>query len=468
MGRCKLKYSDIYQYFWMRRDRPYREKLLHYRQELEQNEWLSSNQIQEAQWYHLKRLLEHAYANVPFYRRRFDEAGIQPGLIKTPEDIQRIPILTRQDVQANLDDLIATNCDRSKLRRNYTGGSTGTPMVFYQDHEHQAYHNAAKLRLRAWAGFEMGDKLAVLWGADRDISKRGWIARQRLHLIMRERRLNTYNLTPEKMEGFAQVLIRWQPKYILSYASSAYLFASFLQERGLDHIRPVAIETSAEKLWDFQRPVIEDAFKCRVFNFYGSREITSVAAECEKHAGLHVFSDIVYLELLHDGQPVAPGQVGEIIVTDLANLAMPFIRYQNGDLAQASSESCSCDRPFPLLTEIIGRSNDVLSTPNGQYVHGAFFNHLFFGIDGVQRFQVHQTSLDKVTIKIQSNGKLSVGSLQTLREKVVEHLGPGIEIKFQTVDMIPPTPTGKYRYIISEVPLAFVTQRTDLNQQVAP
>lgn len=452
-------YAKISQTLWTLRHREFRGRIFRYKRELEQNEKLSVDQIQALQWKRLKQLLEHAYNYVPSYRRRFNEVGLHPSDVHTPEDWQRIPILTRSEVQADLDDLVATNYDRSRLHRNTTGGSTGTPMAFYQDNEHLAYHPANKLRVRAWAGFEMGDKIALLWGADRDIPSRSWIERQSLRFIKRERWLNSFNVTSEKMEQFARQLIHWQPKYILAYASSAYLFASFLRERGLDSIRPVAVETSADKLWDFQRQVIEDVFKCPVFDFYGSREIGSMAGECEMHKGLHVFSDIVYLEVLRNGQPAAPGEMGEVIVTDLPNFAMPLIRYQNGDLARVSEESCPCERPFPLLTEILGRSCDAISTPNGQYVHGEFFSHIFYGVDGVRRYQAYQKSLNEITIKIESYGDLSEDTLQTLRRKVMTHLGPGIEVSMQVVDTIPLTPTGKHRYVISDVPLPFVSQQ---------
>lgn len=454
-----MMYAKLFQPLWIRRDPEFRGRIFRYRRGLEQNERLSVDQMQALQWKCLKQLLEHAYLNVPFYRRRFDKVGLHPSAINTPEDWRQIPILTRNDVQANLEDLVATNCDRNRLHRNTTGGSTGSPMAFYEDDEHLAYHQANKLRLRAWAGFEMGDKIAMLWGADRDIPTRGWVERQRIRFIRRERWLNSFNVTPEKLERFARELIRWQPKYILAYASSAYLFTSFLQERGLDgRIRPIAVETSADKLHDFQRQVIEDVFQCRVFDFYGSREIPGMAGECEMHKGLHIFSDVVYLEMLQNGQPAAPGEMGEVIVTNLPNLAMPLIRYKSGDLARTSEETCPCGRPFPLLAEIVGRAVDAISTPNGQYIHGEFFSHLFYGVDGVRRYQAYQKSLNQITVKIESSGDLSEDTLQTLREKVMAHLGPGIEVSMQTVDAIPLTPTGKYRYVISEVPLPFVSR----------
>ena len=450
-------YSKVFQYLWMRRDRGFRERIFRYRRELEQNEQFSTEQLQELQWQRLKQLLEHSYQNVPFYRRRFDQAGLHPDAVKLPEDFRKIPILTRRDVQSNLEDLVATNYERKRLMRNATGGSTGSPTFFYQDEEYKAYKEAAKMRFRRWFGFEMGDKVAILWGADRDIPTRSWAERQRVRFVKRELWLNSYNITPDKMEMFARQLSDWSPRYILGYASSVYLFASFLRERGIKGIRPVAVETSAEKLWDWQRKTIEDVFQCHIIDSYGSREISGVAAECDAHEGLHVFNDIRLVEVLHEGRAAEPGEVGEIVITDLTNLAMPFIRYQNGDLARASGKSCSCGRPFPLLAEIVGRSNDVLFTPNGQYVHGAFFNHLFFGVDGVRRFQVYQKSLHEVAITIERDADLSESTLRALHQKVMNHLGPGIELSFSVARSIPPTPTGKFRYIISEVALPFVT-----------
>lgn len=452
-------YSKIYQYLWMRRAPAYRGKIFRYRQGLEQNQRLTAAQVQELQWQQLKQLLDHAYAKVPFYRRRLDEAGLPPQAIKSPDDFRRVPILTRQDLQAHLDDLVAENCDRSKLRRNSTSGSTGNPTVFYQDVRHQTCHEASKLRFRAWAGFEMGDKVAYLWGASRDIAQRNWLEQQRLHFVDRKLWLNAFDLTTDKMEEFAHQLLRWQPKYIISYVSAMYVFAGFLRERQLDRIRPVAIETSAEKLWDFQRELIEDVFQCPVVDAYGSREIPTIAAGFKPHEGLHIFSDICYLELLQNEQPVEVGQIGEIIVTDLNNYAMPLIRYQNGDLARAGQKSCSCGLPFPLLAEIMGRSNTLISTPGGKYVHGAFLSYLLYSVEGVNSFQIHQKSLTDIDISLESNGLLKEEDILKLEKTISQQLGPGIEVNLQVVDRIPRTPTGKHRYIVSDVPLPFVSGR---------
>ena len=453
-------YSKLFPYFYLVWDYKFGRAYLRGRRELKHWERMGEDEIRKLQWERLKKLLDHAYTNVPFYRRRFEEAGLHLSKINTSEDFQRMPILTRRDIQDNLDDLVATNHDRSKLEWNATGGSTGIPIAFYVDDEFSGFQRAVKLRANSWTGFEEGQKVAIIWGADRDIPTRSWLARQRIHYVLRQRWLNSYNITEEKMEEFAKLLIRWRPRHIHGYAASLYMFASFLREYGLDRIRPIAVETSAEKLWDYQRELIEDVFKCKVFDFYGSREVPGVACECEMHRGLHVFTDNVYLELLRNGKPAEPGEDGEIIVTALTNFAMPLIRYQNGDLARASEEKCPCGRPFPLLAEIVGRSNDVLTTPNGQYVHGAFFNHLLFGVEGVQQFQVYQKSLNNVSISIQSRAGLSDETLKTLRQKVIEHLGPGIEVSLKRVDTIPLTHTGKHRYIISEVRPKFLVDQS--------
>jgi len=448
-------YSKLYQWAWKTRAGSGGWAIFQKRQELERTQWLSPTEIQALQLEKLRRLLAHAYANVPFYRKRFDDAEIRPDQIQTLEDYQRVPILTTDDIRQNLDQLVATNCQRDALRRNTTGGSTGVPLVFYQDSSFHTFNWASRLRYRKWYGFEMGDKVAFLWGMDRDIPPSDWLKRLKLGL-RRERWLNSFNVSKEKMEAFARRLIAWQPTYIVAYASSLYLFASFLRQAGLDRVRPVAIESSAEKLWDFQRELIEDVFQCPVFNVYGSREFGGVAAECEAHTGLHVLADVRYLEFLREGKPVQNGDFGEIIVTDLTNYAMPFIRYQTGDLGRPLSQPCTCGRGFPLIQEIVGRSSDVLSAPNGRYVHGEYFTHLFYEIPGVRRFQVHQKTLHDVEILIEGDSELPPETLAEIRRKILVQMGEKTNLTFKMVDAIPLTPSGKYRFTISDVPIDFV------------
>jgi phenylacetate-CoA ligase len=422
---------------------------------LEKTQWLGPAEIQALQLERLRRLLAHAYANVPFYRRRLDDVGLHPDRIQIPEDYRHIPVLTKGDIRQNLDQLVAVNRQRDALRRNATGGSTGAPLVFYQDRSFQASSWASRMRYRKWYGFEMGDKVAFLWGMDRDIPSSDWPKRLKLSL-RRERWLNSFNVSDEKMEAFARQLIAWQPSFIVAYASSLHLFASFLRRTGLDRIRPVAIESSAEKLWDFQRELIEDVFQCPVFDVYGSREFVGLAAECEAHAGLHVLADVHYVEFLKDGQPVQDGDFGEIVVTDLTNYAMPFIRYRIGDLGSPKSQPCACGRGFPLIQEIVGRSSDVLPTPDGRYVHGEYFTHLFYGIPNVRRFQVHQRTLHDVEILIEGDPELPSEMLAEMRRKIIAQMGERTTVRFQVVDAIPLTPSGKYRFTISDVPIDFV------------
>jgi phenylacetate-CoA ligase len=453
-------YSRLYQLAWRTQTGSDERAIFRKRRELERTQWLSPAEIQALQLEKLSRLLTHAYANVPFYRQRFDDIGLHPDQIQTLEDYQRVPILTKDDIRQNLEQLVVTDCQRNALRRNTTGGSTGVPLVFYQDREFTTSNWASRMRYRKWYGFEMGDKVAFLWGMDRDIPSSDWLKRLKVSL-RRERWLNSFNVSKEKMEAFARRLIAWQPTYIVAYASSAYLFASFLRQAGLDRIRPVAIESSAEKLWDFQRELIEDVFQCPVFNVYGSREFGGLAAECEAHAGLHILADVRYLEFLREGQPVQNGGFGEIIVTDLTNYAMPFIRYQTGDLGrpQPQSQLCACGRGFPLVQEIVGRSSDVLPTPDGRYVHGEYFTHLFYGVPGVRRFQVHQKTLHDVDVLIElieGGRELPAETLAEIRRKILAQMGERTTVTFKMVDVVPLTPSGKYRFTISDVPIDFV------------
>jgi len=448
----------LVKYLWVLRWRRIGWAYLHASRELRRNERLTHDQMRRLQWDKVTHFLDHAYNHVPFYRKRFDDAGLHPSKVREPDDLRRLPVLTRQDLQTHLEDMVADNFDRASLLRNQTGGSTGNPVIFYETYEFKARLKAILARSRGWAGFADGQKIGIIWGADRDIPTLNPIRRFRIHHVENQRWLNSYNMTDKSMEDFAHLLLRWRPRYILAYAAAAYLFAKFLRERGLDRIRPVAIETSAEKLQDYQRELIEDVFRCKVFDCYGSRDVPGVAFECEQHRGLHVLSDNVYVEVLRDGQPAQPGEIGEIIVTKFTCPAMPLIRYQIGDLTRPSKEVCPCGRPFPLLEEIVGKSNDLLTTPEGKHVHSAFFNRLFYGLEGIKQIQVYQKTVYDVTISIIAPAGLSDETLERLKDKIVNQMGHGVDVQLKLVDHIPPTATGKHRYMISEVGPSFITR----------
>ncbi len=409
---------------------------------LEQNQWLSPAEIERYQWQDLKSLLEHSYKNVPFYRRRFDSIGLNLHDIRSMDDFHKIPILKKADIQQNLDAMKATNCPAEQIIRDATGGSTGQPLVFYRDLNAKAWIDAAALRFRRWMGYGPESKLALIWGADRDVPE---------SYPPNQRWLNSFNCSDEQIEKFVAELVQWKPDAIRAYASSLYMVASYIKSKGLQAPHPKAIESAAEKLWDWQRKVVEQVFGCKVFEMYGSREIPSLACECECHNGMHIFSDLRLIEVIKDGRPAKPGEEGSIIVTDLVNYGMPFIRYEIGDVGVISEENCPCGRGFGLLKEIKGRITSTIRTPDGRRIHGEYFAHLFYNVPGVKAFQVHQTKLDEVIVSVQPDKGFDRNLIELVMRKMRLHLGDGMHVKWKCVDDIPVAASGKRHFTISDV-----------------
>jgi phenylacetate-CoA ligase len=420
--------------------------------ELNRSQWMSRQELRELQLRKIQRVVEHAYTNVPFYRQRFEEMGIDPSIIKTLDDFCRVPILTQQDIRTHREALVARNLPRRFIHPDATGGSTGEPLNFYVSNEFKHWNWAAAVRAESWHGHKPGYKEAWIWGADRDMPQWNWSRRLKARL-KRQRWFNSFNMDEEKIEAFARMLARFQPELIVGYTSSLYLFATFLQKRNITSIRPRAVETSAEKLYDFQRRAIEQAFDCPVVDHYASRELGAIAAQCLA-GGMHVFDDVRYLEVLTHGQAAKAGQVGEVVITDLTNYAMPFLRYKNGDLAIRVEQPCSCGRGLSLLQEVVGRTTDIFSTPSGKMISGLYFVHRMRGAPGIRRFQVHQTSKDSIKILVEeSEERLDEAWLENRRQEFNVHVGWDTHIDFQVVDRIPATPAGKHLFTLSDVPV---------------
>lgn len=432
-----------------------------YLRELELTQWLSTEEIKNLQWQKLKNLLEYAYINVPYYRRVFERLNMSPADITGPADFRELPVLDKGTITDNLSDIVSSSYNKRDLLKNSTGGSTGVNLRFFSDRKEVPFVQALVLRNDRWGGLELGDKHALLWGSPFDMSRQKKLKNQIYNRIRRLLFLSSYDLSEEVMYKYAKKLLQYKPKIIIGYSSALYLFAKFLEENKIENINPKSIISSAEVLYGYQRELIESVFECKIFNRYGSREIAAIAQESSEHSGMHINAEHVYVECLkEDGEPAVHGERGELIITDLDNYGMPFIRYRIGDVGVLSDRKCNCGRGLPILEKVEGRTFDIIVGTNGRHFDGHFFSILLrTAVEGIKQFQVVQESKSEINIKIVVDEVFKTDYIDMLTNKIHEYCGEDMKVNFDIVDEIQPTKSGKFRFVISKVPPDFGTHR---------
>jgi len=415
--------------------------------ELQGTQWLSRSELEAWQLERIQRLVKYAYEHVPYYRQRYQREDIHPEDIKSLKDFQALPFLTKEEVNNHLDALVSSDF-RTRIHPNHTGGSTGEPMRFFVEDSFWWWNAALELRGRGWHGVREGDKIAWVWGAAQDMPGSSWRGRLKAR-IMRHRYLNAFGMTEGMMRAFTEMLVHWQPVLIRAYPSALSLFACYVKEQRITDIRPRLIETTAEKLPEPQRQLLEEVFQCPVVECYSARELGTIAYPCET-SGLHV-CDTRYLEIVAKGQVVPPGQLGEVVVTSLHQFAMPFIRYKLHDMGILEVGDCSCGRGLPVLREIVGRMPDFLVTTDGQFVHGTLFAWVFGGKPEVARYQVYQPDRQHLEVRLVCRQNVESAWLESIRGELQARFGESMQISLRVVDNIELTPAGKHRLVISEV-----------------
>ncbi len=434
---------------WMAKDRSPEPRYL---RALRHTQFYSPNAIAALQWGRLTALLDHAYRTIPFYRERFRHAGLTPADVKEPSDLLAIPPLTKEDIQTHREEMVSDCADRSHLVTDRTGGSTGSPLVFYYDLDRLASRQAATHRHNEWAGWRVGDKVAVLWAAPRDIpTGGGWRRFLRRRLLTRDMFLDASELTEAKMAAFAEALHEFQPRIFLAYSNTMAMYARYVAERRMPHLRPAAIVCSAEVLKEDDRTLIAETFGCPVFNRYGSREFAVIASECELHDGMHVNAENLYVELVRAGRHVQEG-TGEVVITDLMNKAMPLIRYRIMDMAAPMTGPCACGRGLPRLDMCEGRVTDFIVTPEGAAVSGvALATYVIPTVAGLHKSQICQEAIDRITVKIVTKADQTADVSELLCRKLREFVGERMRIDVIPVDDIAAEGSGKFRFIRSNL-----------------
>lgn len=431
-----------------------------YYDELKRSQWLSPAHVRELQEMKLRRLIAHAYHHVGFYRERFDAAGLRPEDIRGLADLERAPFLTKQDVRENLYfDLLSDNHHKSKILKITTSGSTGEPFVCFADQHQLEIRLATTLRAMEWTGWRFGDRQTRLWHQTLGMS---WsqVVRERIDAWMLRRTfVPAFEMSEGAMQRFLDTLAASDPVLLDGYAESFNYLARHVTKESTARVSPRGIISSAQALPDDTRRAIEQAFRTRVFDKYGSREFSGIAYECNAHDGHHVMAESYVVEILKDGRPARPGEVGEVVITDLNNLCLPFIRYRIGDLAEAiaADAACACGRGLPRIGRIEGRVQSIVIGAGGQAIPGTYFSHLFKDYEHlVRQYQVIQEERGAIALKVVKGARFDAEQFEAaLLAELRRTLGVETRIDVEFVDLIPLVRTGKRQAVISKLGLDY-------------
>jgi phenylacetate-CoA ligase len=420
-----------------------------YEPEVTRNQYLRADELRAVRDQKIRSLVAHAYCRVPYYKRLFDAAGIAPDAIAGYGDLQRLPILTKRTILDHEPELMASPWPGRVFQRK-TSGSTGMTLHFKKEADALARNDAIMYRCYGWYGIGIGDRQARFWGVPVDWRPR---LRENLKDIVANRvRISAFDLSPSTCAREYRRIRRFRPDYFYGYTSAIYAFATICRELDLplDDLPLKAVICTAEMMYPHHRTALEQAFSCPVVDEYGSSENGVIAFQC-RLGRMHMMSDHLAIEFVDEtGRPVAPGQRGRIVITDLWSYAMPLVRYDIGDVGTASEASCSCGITLPLMEIVEGRKEDFIRTQSGTLVHAAYLCYTLKD-DAVREFKMYQKTRDALVVQIVKSPRFTEESERALEARLRTALGDRIAISFEYLESIPREASGKLRYFVSEI-----------------
>jgi phenylacetate-CoA ligase len=419
-------------------------------------QWNSREQIAAQQLRMLRSVVSHAVETVSFYK----EHGLVPTNIREVDDLRKLPIVQKDDLRLSRDVLVSGQHVDKRLTEVHTGGTTGKPLTIYCDRATLQHNFAFFGRLRIWAGIGPGGKTATFAGRTIVSPDQQRPPYWRRNLAANTLLFSSYHISSATIPDYVRQLSLFKPDLIDSYPSSIEPIARYLLERGITSIRPRAVITSSETLNPTVRAWVQEAFGCRVFDYYGGAEMAAFVSQCEQ-GSYHVNPEFGIVEILRDGRPALPGETGEIVATGFINPVMPLIRYATGDVAAWATAECTCGRAFPTLTGIEGRKDDVIITPEGRRI--GRLDPIFKAVASIYESQIVQDKPDHVEVQLVASA-LPPEEEAALIKELRNRLGPSMRIDIVRVQRIQRTAGGKLRTVVNLVSEGQVTNPTVLHE----
>jgi phenylacetate-CoA ligase len=440
--------SLVSSYLFPLHERVKRHNTVALRRSMEDIQWWPSERVADLQRQRLHTLLKDAALHVPYYRDLFASIGLDPNDSHSPDQLHRIPFLTKALIRANTDALKATNAQG--LARFNTGGSSGEPLVFFIGRNRVSHDVAAKWRATRWWGVDVGDPEVVVWGSPIELGKQDHVKAWR-DRVFRTRLLSAFEMSESKLDQFIDTIRAVKPRMLFGYPSALSHIALHARQRGIpmDDLGIEVAFVTSERLYDPQRSTIREVFGCKVANGYGGRDAGFIAHECPS-GGMHVTADDIVVEIIDAAGQVQPaGVAGEIVVTHLFTHDFPFIRYRTGDIGVLGTNPCACGRGLPVLQDIQGRSTDFVVATDGTVLHGLALIYVLRDLAGIQSFKVVQESRVLTRVVLVVDGGFSSDSPAQIERAFKQRLGADASIVVELVEAIAPEKSGKFRYIVS-------------------
>jgi phenylacetate-CoA ligase len=417
--------------------------------QLERTQWLPPGRLVEFQFRQLDGLMRHAWETVSYYRERW-RGAYDPGIPLTPERFSSLPFLTRNDLRGQFDALRSTAIPPAHggTGESRTSGSTGSPVRVLKTGLCELWWRAFTLRDHAWHQRDLGGKLAAIRQGVEDGESAEW--GPATGVVLETGPLATL---PAGTEVGRQIewLQRQQPDYLITHPTNLAELArrSLAQGIRLPGLREA--RTSGEMLPQETRVLCRQAWDVPVRDMYSANEMGYLALQCPDHEHYHVQAESVILEVLdRQDRPCAPGQIGRVVVTSLHNFAMPIIRYDIGDYAEAGA-ACPCGRSLPVLNRIVGRTRNMLVLASGERYWPNFGLRNLTDSVPILQYQFVQKSLDRLQARLVTERGLSPDQESRLRQQLLARLPDGYRIEIEYCGVIERGAGGKFEDFISEI-----------------
>jgi phenylacetate-CoA ligase len=409
----------------------------------------------------LRRLVAHAYAQVPYYRRLFDRHGLKPGDIRSTADLTRVPITSKSDLQLlPATDVVSRGTDPDQLIVRLTSGASGEPFRIRRTWLEERLLNAFRLRALRSCGLRLSDRVVSVTLVRQVEARDHQILHRALQAVGLRRVHALYcRLPPQEALGRLEVL---RPDVLIGYPGVLARLAQALENSGRPALRPRFVGVGGEVLTPLMRRQIGAAFATPVYDLYGSHEFNLLAWECRATGHFHTCDDGLILEVVKGARSVAPGERGEVVGTNLHSFAMPFIRYRLGDLVTRGPEVCPCGQPFSTIAAVQGRMLDYFVLPDGEEIYPyEILARIFLGqplremASAIRQYQLLQEREDHIVFRVVLAKEVPHDWLSRIAAQVAPLFGPRVAFHVLDVPAIPLEPSGKFRVARSVVQSAY-------------